>query len=81
MHSFLVVSLVYASGCILAMAFFMFGRSPALIERDQPWTVIFLWPLLAFWPVHALAGFFIKWKTSQPKMTRPTAATEAGKQA
>jgi hypothetical protein len=80
MHSFLVVSLVYMVGCILAMAFFMFGRSPTLIEHNHPWPIIFLWPLVVYWPVHALAGFFIKWKTSQPKMANQPVIAEIGKQ-
>jgi hypothetical protein len=40
----------YAVGCVPALAFYLTGRAPSLIERSWHWPVIFLWPLLPIWP-------------------------------
>jgi hypothetical protein len=69
MNLFFISFAIYGLGCVFMMAFFMVGRSPVLVERNWPWPIIFLWPMLIFWPVHALAGLFIRRKTSQPKTT------------
>ena len=58
--TFYIYSGVYGLGCFFTMAFFFLGRIPVLNERNWPWLVIFLWPMLVLWPVHALAGLFIK---------------------
>ena len=67
MPSVLLVLGIYGVGCLLGMLFFLFGRVPALNEREWRWPVIFFWPLLVFWPLYALAGGFVKWKNRHPE--------------
>lgn len=42
---------IYAGGCVPAFVFFLVGHAPALFGRNWPWLVIFVWPLLPFWPL------------------------------